>query len=436
MPRTLALLSLAAAAGMSAPSLSAAADIDLMHFLADCPPAEDVTGDPAQAEGECGVLLSLIDRFNVTNSGGHRVTARFVPEDAYLGRLAATFELEDIPDLALVRAAALPNLATRDRLTLLEEPLSQAGVDLDDLLPAARANATVQDGLLGLPYDLRPLLVLANRDLMETAGLLEEDGSLSLPTDPEAFLETARSFEDATGHNFFAVGGRRPGEVLPRLFLSLLRQAGAAPLEPGGTALNAPEAVEVATFLRDLRSIGPTPSHAEGPEAAQAFLSGEAGLLITDGWPLAPSPPAAANGDLPFEILPAPLPGLFGQSSALADSLVWTVPADPSRAPEETQAVVTFLGFLGDSAADWMLTGHLPATQSVLDGGEFSARPQAAALRDALESAQPVPQIRNHGSVMDAIAESLALTWQEDLDPEAALAAAEDRVNTILGRDG
>ena len=68
-----------------------------------------------------------------------------------------------------MHASVMPNFSERDLLTPLADSFATAGIDAADFVPAVLKNATSQDTLYALPYDLHALLVHANMDLYRFA---------------------------------------------------------------------------------------------------------------------------------------------------------------------------------------------------------------------------------------------------------------------------
>lgn len=432
MHKTLAGLALAA--GLAAASAAGAAEITLMRFFGDC---QDDQDDPAQASGECGILTALIGRFNATNPDGHVVVARTADWGAYYDLLAASFETASVPDVAVMHASAVPNFTSRGLLMPLGEAFEEAGIDTADLLPAALGTTAPGEEPHALPFDLHTILVHVNAGLMGQAGLLDEDGAVRLPSSPEELVEMGRAFEEATGRTYLALGSQGPGGMMVPLFLSLMWQQGADPISADGATarIDGPEGLEAATFLSRLRDEGLLDPALDRAGAAQAFLDGEAGLLIDGTWAVDGYEDRARSGEVALEdYVVAPLPAIMGDAAAWADSHVWVVPADESRTPEERDAALDLLAFLDDNALHWARTGHLPARRSVLDSAGFRDLPHREGYAAAAGMARTLPPVPNQRGLHEAMASTLAAMWRGELEPKAAVEAMQADLERILRR--
>lgn len=121
---------------------------------------------------------------------------------------------------------------------------------------------------------------------MRQAGLVNEDGTLRLPISTEAFIETGTAFEEATGWNFLAAGSEASEGTMVRFFPSLLWQQGVEALSRDGTtaSLNSPEGLQAATFIKQIYDDGLADPALDDAGAGQAFLNGEAGIVLNGTW--------------------------------------------------------------------------------------------------------------------------------------------------------
>lgn len=436
LTKALAGLALTTALAGTAGTASAA-EITLMRFFGDCQNDHGGMSSPADANGECGIITALVNRFNAENEAGHVVAVRTANRGAYYDLLAASQATGDIPDVAAMHATALPNFASRGLLLPLDALFQDAGIDTSDFLEVALENATHDGQVFALPFDLNAILFHLNMDLMEQAGLVNDDGTPMLPTSPEEFIAMGRRFEEATGRNYVATGTQGFDGVWARMFQAFGWQQGLDVLsQDGATAsIDSPEGLEIAGFMKSIFDEGLIDGTLDDAGADQAFLNGEAGIRIggtglVDGY----SSQAAAGG-IPLENYGVgDFPNLFGQDAAWGDSHMWVVPVDDSRPPEEMEAVSAFLAFLDDNGFQWSRTGHLPARRSVIDSPEFRQFPHRSGYLNTAQIMRNVPQALNQRGILDTMTAELNAMWLSDAESEAALEAAQAGVNRILRR--
>ena len=439
MHHTRALAGLALTTALTgAAGAASAAEITLMRFFGDCQNEYGSVNNAADANGECGIITALTNQFNAENPDGHTVTTQTAEWGAYYDLLTATYETGNIPDVAVMHSSILPNFTSRDLVQPLGAAFEQAGIDTADFVPAALQNATGEDGeVYALPFDLHALLFHINVDLMEQAGLMNEDGTPRLPSSPEEFIEMGKAFEEATGQNFIAVESQSAEGMMIRLFQSLMWQRGVDVLSQDGqtAALNSPEAVEVATFIKQIYDEGLADTTLDYSGAEQAFLNGEAGIIINGTWVVDSYNAQAEGGTVGLKnYAVSTVPAIYGEPAVWADSHMWVIPADETRSEEEQDAAVDFLKFLNDNNFQWSRTGHLSVRQSVIGSEEFANLPHRSSFANTSEIAHAVPQTLNQRGIFNAMITDFNAMWLAGTEPQAALEAAQAGVDRILRR--
>ena len=94
--------------------------------------------DVAAAEGECGIITTLINKFNADNPDIH-VKVNIVYWPGY-DQLSAELAARDPPDLVTMHQSAISDYSQRHLIEPLDDGLRSAGVDPANS-PARRAKA-------------------------------------------------------------------------------------------------------------------------------------------------------------------------------------------------------------------------------------------------------------------------------------------------------
>ena len=144
-----------------------AAEISFFRFFGECQNEFGNVTDMAKANGECGIITALTNKFNAENTIGAKVVTQTVDWGAYYDQLTATYSTGNIPDVAVMHSSVMPNFSDRDLLTPLSKPMADLGIDTNDFVPAALKNASSNNEVYALPYDLHALLFHVNMDLMK-----------------------------------------------------------------------------------------------------------------------------------------------------------------------------------------------------------------------------------------------------------------------------
>lgn len=417
---------------------ASAVEISFLRFFGDCQNEYGSVMKASEANGECGIITALTNQFNAENTLGATVVTQTVDWGAYYDQLTATYSTGNIPDVAVMHSSVLPNFSDRDLLVPLADGFAAAGIDTADFVPAALKNATTNDTLYALPYDLHALLFHVNVDLMAQAGFVNEDGSIRLPTSPEEFIAMGKEFKEKTGKFFIAAESQSSEGMMVRLWQSFMWQQGVDVLAADGSAASiaTPEGEKAAALIKAIYDEGLANTALDYPGAEQAFLNGEAGILINGTWVVDSYNAQATGGQAALKNYKvANVPGIFGEAKVWADSHMWVMPKDDSRTPEETEAALAFMKFLNDNNFEWSRTGHLSVRQSVIASPEFAALPYRSDYAATADNATALPAVQNQRGIFNAMITDFNAMWLTGTEPADALAAMQDSVDQILRRN-
>lgn len=407
--------------------------LELARFFGDCGDEFGDNTDLATAVGECPTIQTLTNKFNAENE--HGITVERLGGaawDSYYDSLNSTFASEDPPDVAIMHGSSLVDYAERDLLVPLDELTSEAGIDLQDAVPAARTAIGYEGADYAVPFDLHGALAHVNIDLFRQAGLVDAAGRPVMPTSPEELLAQAKTVQDATGKDYLATP--RVGDALGvHLFESLLGQQGGAVVdeEDGTSSLDSPEALEALDVIDSLTEGGYLDGEQTYDAAQESFLGGDAAMLFNGTWVV-----DQYVDEAPFEYAAMDFPTLYDEPAVWADAHTWTVPAQPDADPVKYRAAMEFLSFLYENDEAWALgTGHISARTSVLESESYQAAPQRANYAaTGLTNARPVPHIAAWPAVSDTLLESIETVWFQGADPQEALTSAKTGIeSTVAG---
>ena len=429
----------AAALAMPLAAPASAADITLFRFFGECANEYGSVTDVSKAVGECGIIQALTNKFNAENTISAKVVTQTVDWGTYYDLLSATYSTGNIPDVAVMHGSTLPNFVARDLVEPIGEDLAAAGVDVDDFTQAARAAVTVDDTVYGLPFDVHALLMHVNVGLLAEAGLVDAEGDPMLPKTPEELLEQGRQFKEKTGKTYVAIESDAAAAMTVRLFNSFVWQQGSNIIRENGSrlepAFDSPEALKAAEFIKTLYDEGLSNKALDYAGAEQAFMNGEAGILVNGTW-VVDAYAAHAESDKGGldNYLVANMPPLFGKPAVWGDSHMWAIPTDPNRPAEEREAAIAFLKFLNDNNYEWSRTGHLTVRQSVLDFPEFQALPHREEFAGTSEIATGLPGLQNQRNIQDVMLSEITAMWLVGSEPADVLASMQSRVGSTLRR--
>jgi multiple sugar transport system substrate-binding protein len=431
--RTLLALAAVIIVAGCAPKPHQPVQIVLQRFFGACEAEYGSSTDVAKAEGECGIITSLVNRFNAENKDIH-VKVNVVYWPGY-DQLSAALAAGDAPDLVTMHQSVISDYAQRHLIEPLDKGLASVGVDPASFTAAARAGVTRGGHVYALPFDNWAMLWHINMNLFRQAGLVK-DGRPILPHSPEELLAQARQFVRATGKPYLIQSMvNEPSAYARNLFTYLMQQNADFFSDPRHIKLQTPEARRVVTLFRDIYAENLTTKNRDYTAATAGFLNGQGGVYLVGTWMIgdyekaSKQPSSPLHGGYDVE----PYPQLYsGRDATYADGHSWVVPT-ADRSPEKTRAIFRLLKFLKDNDFEWSRTGHLPAYTAVIESARWRALPHRAEIAKLVDTARPLPpRVQRQFLIQQIICEEMesAITGEKPVD--TALADAEHRVNDVL----
>jgi multiple sugar transport system substrate-binding protein len=147
-------------------------EIVVQRFFGECGAVYGRSSDVAAADTECGILTTLINRFEAENPDV-RLKVNVVAWPGY-PQLAAQIAAGDPPDLVTMHQSVISDYQGRGLLQPVDAILARGGVDPAGFTPAARAGVVKDGQLYGLPFDTIGRLFHINTRLMAEAGLMRD----------------------------------------------------------------------------------------------------------------------------------------------------------------------------------------------------------------------------------------------------------------------
>jgi multiple sugar transport system substrate-binding protein len=409
-------------------------EIVVQRFFGECGAVYGASTNIAAAETECGILTTLINRFEAENPD-IRVKVNVVAWPGY-PQLAAQIAAGDPPDLVTMHQSVISDYSERGLIEPVGGLLGQAGIDTAAFTPAARAGVVKDGQFYGMPWDTIGRLFHINTALMAEAGLMQ-GGRPVLPRSPEELIAHARQFKAATGKPYLIQAQvSAPDFHVAFLYTYLLARGETIFPDERHIRLDTPAAREIVTLMRQLNAERLTTRNQDFPAATAAFVQGEGGIFPVGTWMLGPYETEAARpgSALAGNYAVAPFPRLWGEDAAFVDGHAWVVPA-AKRSPQERAAMARFLGFLARYNLDWSRTGQLPAVAQVIETEAFRALPHRADIATLSRTGRQLPgYVQRQNAVQGLIGEELEAAITGVKPVEQALRDAERRVNRLYAQ--
>jgi multiple sugar transport system substrate-binding protein len=239
-------------------------EIVVQRFFGECGAAYGRNIDIAKAETECGILTTIINRFQAENPDV-RVKVNVVAWPGY-PQLAAQIAAGDPPDLVTMHQSVISDYSGRGLLEPVDEVLARAGMARGDLTDAGLRGTLKGGRLYAMPWDTIGRLFHINTALMAKAGLMK-DGRPVLPRSADELLAHARRFKAATGRPYLIQAQVNAPDTHVGILYTYLLAQGAVIFPDARTArLDTPEARRV---------VGPVPTDpSRRPDHARPGLPG------------------------------------------------------------------------------------------------------------------------------------------------------------------
>ena len=425
--------------GASPGGAAAPVKLSFHRFFGDCAQAHQGQTDPAKAQGECGIIQVLTNKWNAEHPEA-QIETTVVEHDQHYQRLTAGIAAGEPPDIVILHGRLLPNFASRGLLTPLDDAFRQAGIDVNDFLPTAREHASHDGKLYALPYDLQTVLWHINVDLWKQAGLVDDAGKPRLPKNRAEFMAAAKQMKDRTGKQF--ITAQMDG------FIGTIWTADALVWQQGGELfgeaegkpkanVDTPQMRNAVNFMMELFQQGYAPNKADYGAAESAFLKGEVASLLNGTWGVGIYTPQVEQGKASFKTYyVAPYPQIFDRPAAWSDSHTWAIPSRQNPDENKIRAAVQFLKYLHDNNVHWSRTGHLTVRNSVNSSGDYTGQPHRMEYAGAAEIVRTEPRIRQIEAYRTVMNEELTAIYLGQKPVERGLADAQRRVDEALALSG
>ncbi len=408
--------------------------IYLQRFFGECGAEYGNSTDIAKAEGECGIITTMIARFNAENPDVH-IDVNVIAWPGY-PQLTAQMAARDPPDLVTMHEGVISDYAAKGLLEPVDSYLAQAGISPASFTDAARLGVTIGGHIYGLPIDTHGGLFHVNTALFAKAGLMR-GGKPVLPNSADELVKEARQFEQRTGKPYFIqslVGD--PAGAARNLYTYMIAQGAVLFPDPKHLRLNTPVGVRVASFFREINVEHLGTLNMDTPGAIAAFVSGEGGIYPTGTWMIGSFEQEAQTPGRPLYKSYAvfPYPRLWGERVEYVSGHTWVVPAR-KRSAQQREAIARFFRFMSEHDYDWARTGHIPAFKAVLNDPRFKALPHRSDIAPLASMGRPLPgYVLRQNAIEGIVGEeaSAAFTGQKSI-PQA-LSEAERRVDVLLAQ--
>jgi multiple sugar transport system substrate-binding protein len=287
-----------------------------------------------------------------------------------------------------------------------------------------------------VPLDTHPIVLYYNKDLLEAAGLLDENGLPKGMDSREGFTATLQALKD-NGVKFPLGSVTADGNFMFRTVYSLVGQQGGELLTDGEFLAgdNGEKLANALGVLAEWTSAGLQSTYTDYPATVALFTSGEAAMMINGVWEVPTMTDLNAQGKL-FNWGAVELPVIFDQPSTYADSHSFALPMNQGKemTAEKRAAVLTAISWIEKNSLLWATAGHIPAYGPVTASPEYAAmQPNAtySSLTANMIFDPKSPLAGVAGPIFDVMSTYFVPTLNGEMDPAEAVESIKEELNAL-----
>lgn len=413
-------------------------EITLARFFGTCESNYGSNVDLSRAQGECGVITTLINKFNAENKDGVIVRSQAIEWGPYYQQLASRVAARNVPTIAMMHAAQIGDFVRAGILEPITVDLESVGIDPSEFTPNARGGATMDGRVYALPWDTHSWLWHINLGLFKRAGLVDEAGEPRIPKNVDEMLAQAAQVREKTGKPYMVVATTGSGDAAgSRSFYSwLYGQEGS--IFPDGYSrvdFKTPAALTTFEVFEKLTRANAITKGLDQSGEISTFVNGGAAIWLTGTWRIDDMLAAAAKPGSPLAegYTVRVFPNLFTKHAVWTDNHAFVLLQAGNTKPEVRKAAGAFLRFMWDNNLAWSRAGHLPARASVLE--EYSKLPLRQYVLDIPRIGVSLPHdVRRQFGLQSIIGDEVASIINVGKPHRAAADAAQERSNRLLRR--
>ncbi|WP_408011069.1 ABC transporter substrate-binding protein [Pseudalkalibacillus sp. A8] len=382
------------------------------------------------AGGDAEYMQTIVDEFNESQDEFYvnNIQQEF---DEYYTKLITSLGAGKGPDIAISHSHTLPELVHLGILQDLDGYADEVGVQWDEFNTNILEQTVFDNQHYAIPIDTHPHIMYFNNDLIDDAGLLNDDGTLKMEKTPEGFRVFFQTLKKELPEENIPLAFPTVGMDGFRQWWAFYSQLGGEhivtdDLENPTYALDTEKAIKVAEYMQSFwyeDKVIPL----NLADFYTDFQSGKAATIATGVWST-----GIWESTEDFNFTAMPLPNIFGQKGAWGGSHTFVLPAYEDADPEVQRGAVAFMDFATDHGAKWARAGHIPAKDTVVESKEFKEMPYREDYAQVADYVNFSDRTIYYRGINDIMVRNLDRIWTNEATPEEAFQRIEKEVKELI----
>jgi multiple sugar transport system substrate-binding protein len=389
-----------------------------------------VIDNQGQTNYEAKSLTQLVDQYNAMNTGVHVTLDYIGSNDHALEKLTVALNAGEQPDITYQYGTSMPQLATAPGIMNLTDSVQDPSYNWNDFSAGARAAATVNGQVLGIPALIDNLAIVYNKDLFQQAGIAPPTAKWTW----DDFRAAAQALTNASKQQYGFAFPIDASEDTVWHYDAMLWEGGGDILNADNTqaAFNSDAGVQALTTLQQMAVTDKSVylDQQNTGKIEQLFNAGNIGMLVTGPWDLSSFP----DVNYGVQIMPS-YPG--GSHATIAGPDMWVL-FDNNGHGEAAWQFMQWLTAAQQVKADSMESGHLPIRNSVVNEPGFlnafdTKFPGEGLFAQNLANVTKArPVITSYDQISTIMGQAIVKVMLGQGDPKTSLDDAANQVNQVL----
>lgn len=377
-------------------------------------------------------MKSMIDAFNESHPDIKITPTTLEWGTPYYTKVQTSVATGQGPDIMTYHLSRYPLGLEQGVLSpITDEELASVELSKDDYPENLVEAATFEDQMYGVPFDIHALILYYNKDILQEAGLLGDDG---MPTGIEGVdnFNAALATIAETGKLPLSIANSEQG-TLWRIFYTLLKQQGGEVLQDEEIVLGE-EGQRALETITNWVEQGYARKNVDYAASVALFTSGEAAFHLNGVWEVPTMVDLAAKGEI-FDWGAMAVPVLFDQPATWADSHTFAIPNKENMSEEKRAAVLEVIAWMNKNSIMWATAGHIPAHIPIVESAEYQEMEPNATYAVLADTAAFDPRSTITGvasPTYDAVANFLVPSVNGQLAPDQAIQMFGEELSSQL----